>query len=255
MRRHITWIVIAATLCGLTVFAGHAVTAAPERLEDSASLQPGSQNQNPSTTQAGPKGERTAKAATKAQMKIKLKPPKISPQIKNSRAEQAGAATLALLQRQRQAANAEAAQMKLGIRPIGQKGVPPGPSQTMSAAGGGKTSAPAPSTAQPYFLSPVSNYYGLNGTVAVMRQGLPGPVAGQDQFTLQMAPGWVVESTQTDLLVSNTSADVTSKPASVSGNTITVTYPVLPYGSGNTTSYYSIYGLKIWVTGPVGVTP
>ena len=107
----------------------------------------------------------------------------------------------------------------------------------------------------PYFLSPVSNYYGLNGTVAVMRQGLPGPVAGQDQFTLKMAPGWVVESTQTDLLVSNTAANVTSNPASVNGNTITVTYPVVSYSSGNTTSYYSIYGLKVWVTGPVGLTP
>lgn len=107
----------------------------------------------------------------------------------------------------------------------------------------------------PYFLSPVSNYYGLDGTVAVMRQGLSGPVAGQDQFSLQLAPGFVVDSTQTDLLVSDTNANVTSKPASVNGNTITVTYPVVPVQSGNSTVYYSIYGLKVWVTGPVGMSP
>lgn len=107
----------------------------------------------------------------------------------------------------------------------------------------------------PYFLSPASNYYGLNGTVAVMRQGLSGPVAGQDQFTLKLNPGFAVESTQTDLLVSDTNANVSSQPATVNGNTITVTYPVVAAQSGNSTVYYSIYGLKIWVTGPVGLNP
>lgn len=107
----------------------------------------------------------------------------------------------------------------------------------------------------PYFLSPVSNYYGLDGTVAVMREGLSGPVAGQDQFTLKLAPGFVVDSTQTDLLVSDTNANVTSQPATVNGNTITVTYPVVSVQSGNSTVYYSIYGLKVWVTGPVGLNP
>ena len=107
----------------------------------------------------------------------------------------------------------------------------------------------------PYFLSPVSNYYGLNGTVAVMRQGLTGPLAGQDQFTLPLTPGFAVDSTQTDLLVSDTNANVTTNPATVNGNTITVTYPVVSVSSGNSTTYYSIYGLKIWVTGPVGMNP
>ena len=107
----------------------------------------------------------------------------------------------------------------------------------------------------PYFLSPVSNYYGLNGTAAVMRQGLAGPVAGQDQFSLKLSPGFVVDSTQTDLLVANTSSNVTSQPATINGSTITVTYPVLTANSGNSTNYYSIYGLKVWVTGPAGVAP
>lgn len=107
----------------------------------------------------------------------------------------------------------------------------------------------------PYFLSPVSNYYGLNGTAAVMRQGLAGPVAGQDQFNLKLSPGFVVDSTQTDLLVANTSSNVTSQPATINGSTITVTYPVLTASSGNSTNYYSIYGLKVWVTGPAGMAP
>lgn len=108
----------------------------------------------------------------------------------------------------------------------------------------------------PYLMSPVANYYGLNGTVGVMRQALPpNAVAAQDNFTLQLAPGFVVDSTQTDLLLANTSSNVTSQPATVNGNNITVTYPVLSVGSGNSTNYYSIYGLKVWVTGPAGVPP
>ena len=110
-------------------------------------------------------------------------------------------------------------------------------------------------TGSPYFLSPVSNYYGLNGTAAVMREGLAGPVGGQDQFSLKLSPGFVVDSTQTDLLVANTASNVSSQPATVIGNTITVTYPVLEAGSGNSTNYYSIYGLKVWVTGPAGLAP
>lgn len=107
----------------------------------------------------------------------------------------------------------------------------------------------------PYFLSPVSNYYGLNGTLAVMRQGLAGPVAGQDQFSLKLAPSFALDSTETDLLVANTASNVTSQPATFDGSTITVTYPVLSAGSGNSTNYYSIYGLKVWVTGPQGIDP
>lgn len=107
----------------------------------------------------------------------------------------------------------------------------------------------------PHFLSPVSNYYGLTGTAAVTREGLSGPVGGQDQFTLPLAPGFAIDSTQTDLLVSDTNSNVTSQPATANGNTITITYPVVSLQSGNSTAYYSIYGLTIWVTGPVGMNP
>ncbi len=108
----------------------------------------------------------------------------------------------------------------------------------------------------PYYLSPVSNYYGMNGTVAVMRQGLQAnAIAGQDNYTLKLAPGFVIDSTETDLLVSSVDSNVTAKPAQVNGNTISVTYPVLSSGMGTSANYYSLYGLTIWVTGPKGIDP
>jgi len=127
--------------------------------------------------------------------------------------------------------------------------------QTMLLAGIPQTESSLYPAGSPYFLSPVTDYYGLNGTAAVMRQGLSGPVAGQDQFNLKLAPGFSVDSTQTDLLVANIGSNISSQPATLNGNTITVTYPVFSALSGNSTIYYSIYGLKIWVTGPVGINP
>jgi len=112
------------------------------------------------------------------------------------------------------------------------------------------------SQGSPLFLSPVSNYYGLTGTVGVMRQGMPAnSLAGQDKFTVQLAPGFAIDSTQTDLLVSDANSNIAIKPATVNGNTITVTYPILSSGAGASANYYSIYGLTIWVTGPAGVNP
>lgn len=127
--------------------------------------------------------------------------------------------------------------------------------QTVALASISQNQVSLDQAGSPYFLSPVSNYYGLNGSVGVARQGLAGPVAGQDQFKLKLAPGFVVDSTETDLLVSNTSSNVTSQPATLNGNTITVTYPVVSAPSGNSVVYYSIYGLKVYVTGPVGMNP
>lgn len=112
------------------------------------------------------------------------------------------------------------------------------------------------SQGSPFFLSPVSNYYGLTGTLSIMRQGMPAnSLAGQDTFVLQLSPGFVVDSTQTSLLVSTTDSNVTIKAATVNGNTVTVIYPILSSGSGNSANYYSIYGLNVWVSGPVGISP
>ncbi len=120
MRKHITWIVTAATLFCINVSAVHAAVAASEAAGQGASPQPNAQNRSAQTlpaVQTGNKGTNANKAASKAHAKIEFGPLKASPRVKNPLAGQAGAATLADLQQQRQAADAEAAQMKLGIRP------------------------------------------------------------------------------------------------------------------------------------------
>jgi hypothetical protein len=78
-----------------------------------------------------------------ANTKIKLGTPKIGPQVKNPRAAQIDAAIIAVLQKQRQVADAEAAQMKLAIRPQGQAGLLGGQSQVKVAGGEARTSLPA----------------------------------------------------------------------------------------------------------------
>jgi hypothetical protein len=110
------------------------------------------------------------------------------------------------------------------------------------------------SLGSPWLLSPVTNYYGLNGTLGVMRQGLPAnSVAGQDDFNLKLLPGFVVDSTQTVILVSDTNSNVTAQSANVNGTAIIVTYPITASGSGSSANYYSLYALKIWVRGPAGI--
>jgi hypothetical protein len=129
MRNHIAWILTAVTLFGLSVAPRQ--TAVAELNPDSSQVN--AQNQN----------ERTAKAPNKAPVKVKLGSLQASPQIVNPASSGRNAAIIAVLQREKQGADAEAAQMKLGIRPAGQKGTPAGPSQTMSAAGGSRTGVPA----------------------------------------------------------------------------------------------------------------
>ena len=83
----------------------------------------------------------TARRAT-----VVLSAPKQSQKITNPKASAQDAAIIAVLQKQRQAADAEAVQMKLGIRPAVPSSAP---SRTMSAGG---NATPIPSTA----VQPVS---------------------------------------------------------------------------------------------------
>jgi hypothetical protein len=69
-----------------------------------------------------------------------LSAPKQSQKITNPKASLQDAAIIAVLQKQRQAADAEAAQMKLGIRPTVPSTVP---SRTMSAGGNANTLIPS----------------------------------------------------------------------------------------------------------------
>lgn len=84
------------------------------------------------------------KAGERPALKIKLGPPKAGPRIKNPHGVQANAAIIAVLQKQRQTADAEVTQMKPGIRPVGQIGQPAGQSPSTAAINDGtKSGSPA----------------------------------------------------------------------------------------------------------------
>jgi hypothetical protein len=110
MRKHISWIwiLMAATLYGQSVTSGHPAPATSEAA---------GQVTTTDRAQAPTKGAPAARAATKTKPNIKFGPLQSSPQILNSSAAGATGAIIAVLQKQRRAADAEAAQMKLGIRP------------------------------------------------------------------------------------------------------------------------------------------
>src|SRR6185312_4223201 len=78
---------------------------------------------------------------------LTLGPAKTGTAVKNPRIAEAVTKTVAILQKQRSAANVEAGQMKLSLRAPAQSGMLTGPSQTMSARPGGAVSptAQAPS--------------------------------------------------------------------------------------------------------------
>jgi hypothetical protein len=77
---------------------------------------------------------------------VGLSAPKLGRKITNPKAGLQDAPIIAVLQKQRSAADAEAGAMKLGLRPVGAQ-VSPGASQTMAATGAGRSAnghAPAP---------------------------------------------------------------------------------------------------------------
>jgi hypothetical protein len=115
-KQQITSTFVAAMLSGLTVLAGHAAAEVTEEFGESGSPQQGVQNQNLQTAPAAQTGAKGAPAA-KAQRKIQFGPLLSSPQVTNSVGNGNQTAIIAVLQKQKQAADAEAAQMKLGIRP------------------------------------------------------------------------------------------------------------------------------------------
>ncbi len=96
-----------------------------------------------------------AGSVRRAAAPLKLGPAKTSSIVKNPRAAQAGAATIAVLAKQRQAAEQEASHMiKTGVHPAGLLG---GPSRTMSSTGGSTApnsgSAPAQRASSPAMIS------------------------------------------------------------------------------------------------------
>jgi hypothetical protein len=109
-------------------------------------------------------------------LQVKLGPPKIGPQVKNSRASQISAATIGVLQKQKSAADIEVSQMKLAIRPQVQAGTLGGQSQTMSAGTSSAISNSSPAALlQAQAVSSVGSSGGSGGHIAT--GGIPSSIA------------------------------------------------------------------------------
>jgi hypothetical protein len=116
MPKSFSSIVIALVLLGSASAPAQQSTPAPlPRIQPQNGLKRQGQPQTPASSDS-----RLRAPA----MKIKLGLRKISPKVVNPRAALHDAAVIVMLQKQRQAADIEAAQMKIGIRPAGPAGLP-----------------------------------------------------------------------------------------------------------------------------------
>jgi hypothetical protein len=98
---------------------------------------------------------------------VTLSAPKQGRKITNPKGDPQDAAIIAVLQKQRSAADAEAAAMKLGLRPAGVQ-VSPGPSQPMAATGAGRSAnahAPTPGAISGNTASPPHPDHGVSATL------------------------------------------------------------------------------------------
>jgi len=108
-------------------------------------------------------------------LQTKLGPAKTRPVVKNSPATRGDAAMIAVLQKQRGAADVEAAQMKLSVRPATQAGLNGGNSQLMSATGGAGSTGISQSATPAALnnagsagkISPAVTHLALDATVAI----------------------------------------------------------------------------------------
>ncbi|MBZ5700649.1 MAG: hypothetical protein LAN84_02245 [Acidobacteriia bacterium] len=150
---------------GIAVIALVLLASASAPAQQSAPLPlKGVQPQNGPKRQGQPQTPASSDPRLRAPaMKIKLGLPKTSPKVLNPRAALHDAAVIAVLQRQKQTADIEAARMKIGIRPAGPAGLPAvqsppklqpqlqPQSQPMPASGANspnKAKAPAPANIQ-----------------------------------------------------------------------------------------------------------
>ncbi len=100
-------------------------------------------------------------------MKAKFGPLQNGPTISNPNAVSHDAAIIASLEKQKQAAVAEAAQMKLSTRPASRSSVPSGPSHTMSAPGSnGRAVVPVDTTAITCGSDPTMRILNVSGNAA-----------------------------------------------------------------------------------------
>lgn len=143
------------TLCGVTLLMplvlAQAQNAAPPSLK-------GVQPQNGPKRNGQPQTPASSDPRLRAPaLKVKLKPPTNGRKISNPNAARRDAVIISVLQQQRQAADAEAAQMKIGIRPASRPGMPVVPSQPMSNPGSNGPNKTRASTAANIASGPAGN--------------------------------------------------------------------------------------------------
>jgi hypothetical protein len=174
--------------------------------------------------------------------KIKLGPPKSGPKVLNPHAALRDAAVIAVLQKQRQAADLEAAQMKIGIRPVVQSQPklqpqmqPQSPPMSAPVANSpNKTKAPAPANIQ---KAPAT------GTIA------PGKTSDAQGNT----PSLYAQARQFDTTLVTCGHDPAMRILKVSGDAAPATFtPIDKYnlytisgcsfGNSNANNKVSLYG-------------
>jgi hypothetical protein len=113
----------------------------------------------------------------------------------------------------------------------------------------------------PNVLSPMTNFYGVNGSMGIVRPSLSNPVPlGQDTVKLNLKSGFVIDSVQLQHLVYDNqgqSSKVNADPShlTINGMDIAINWPIDSVTQNGQTFYYSIYGLNVWVVGPKGIDP
>ena len=151
-----------------------------------------------------PAGNKAALAgkAVAMPLKMNLGAPKTGPQVKNPRAVQAEISIIAVLQKQRQAADGEASRMmKLGIREQGQVGVStPQSQQTQAVTDGSKPTLPAVMSPQPTTVAgnkSSTSTANRNAAVAMQSSGTRA-INGDGRTASAAAAGTTPEFRRTD---------------------------------------------------------
>jgi len=218
--------VICATLCGATLLAPLAISqiqnTAPPPLK-------GVQPQNGLKRQGQQQTPASSDPRLRASgMRIKPGSQKSGPKISNPHAAMRDAAVIAVLQRQKQAADIEAAQIKIGIRPAGQAGLPAvqSPMSSPGVNSPNKAKAPAPANIQ---KSPAM------GTIG------PGRVSEAPGNSSSLS----IQSHQIDTTVLTCGHDPTVRILKVSGDAQPATFtPDMKY------NFYTITGCSFGNFGP-----
>ena len=118
----------------------------------------------------------------------------------------------------------------------------------------------------PYYLSPDASSFGNETvTLSVFRAGMsyddfkhPDSCCGPDDIKLNLKPGFAVDSSQSVYFQNYSTGfapELQDKAGIVSGTEVQPRWYI--FGTGTTYQsppYYSIYGLRLWVVGPAGIS-